>query len=179
MKLTWFGGTTIRIYIGGQIFVVDPQLAPDDIDRAELVSGADRVLRLAGADEALVELDPAEWRPRRAQRAIDEEQAPQPIHAYRIGAGAMLVDAVGEPPLVLLSDQAPSFGRWADGAVVVLFGVGEAMSALAEGLFVAARPRLVALAGDEVAIDFAVATLRENLNGAGLVSLEKGLALEV
>lgn len=53
MKLTWFGGTTIRIYIGGQIFVVDPQLAPDDIDRAEAVSGADRVLRLAGADEAL------------------------------------------------------------------------------------------------------------------------------
>ena len=27
MKLTWFGGTTIRIYIGGQIFVADPSAA--------------------------------------------------------------------------------------------------------------------------------------------------------
>lgn len=179
MKLTWFGGTTIRIYIGGQIFVADPQLAPAGIDRAELVSGADRVLRLAGADEALVDLDPAEWRPRRVSRAIDEEGLLPPVHSYRIAPGAVLVDAVGEPPLVVLSDQAPSFGRWADGAVVVLLGVGEAMSALAEGLLDAARPRLIALAGDEIAIDFAVAALRENLGGAGLVSMEKGLALEV
>jgi len=179
MKLTWFGGTVIRIYIGGQIFVVDPQLAPTGIDEAELVSGADRVLRLVGADEALTEMDPAEWRPRRVPRAIDEEGAPPPVHAYRIGAGSMLIDAVGEPQLVLVSDAAPSFGRWADGAVVVLLGVGEAMSALAEGLLDAARPKLIALAGDEEAIDFAVAALRENLGGAGLVSMEKGLALEV
>ena len=179
MKLTWFGGTTIRIYIGGQIFVADPQLAPEGIDRAELEAGANRVLRLAGADEALVDLDPAEWRPRRIPRAIDEEGPPPPVHAYRIAPGAMLLDAVGEPPLVVVSDQAPSFGRWADGAVVMLLGVGEAMSALAEGLLDASRPKLIALAGDEIAIDFAVAALKENLGGAGLVSMEKGLALEV
>ena len=179
MKLTWFGGTTIRIYIGGQIFVADPQLAPEGIDRAELEAGANRVLRLAGADEALVDLDPAGWRPRRIPRAIDEEGPPPPVHAYRIAPGAMLLDAVGEPPLVVVSDQAPSFGRWADGAVVMLLGVGEAMSALAEGLLDASRPKLIALAGDEIAIDFAVAALKENLGGAGLVSMEKGLALEV
>jgi hypothetical protein len=179
MKLTWFGETAIRIYIGGQIFIVDPQLAPDRVDRAELVAGADRVLRLAEADENLASFDPAEWRPRKAPRAIDEDQGPPPVHAYRIGGGAMLIDAVGEPALVLVGGEAPSFGRWADGAVVVLFGGGEAMGALAEGLLAAARPKLVALAADEAAVDFVVAALKENLDGTGLVSLEAGLALEV
>lgn len=179
MKLTWFGGTTIRIYIGGQIFVVDPHLAPEGVDQAELTAGAERVLRLAEADETLVSLEPAEWRPRKVPRAIDEGDELPPVHASRIGAGAMLIDAVGEPALVLVGGEAPSFGRWADGAVVALFGGAEAMGALAEGLLAAARPKLIALAADEAAVDFVVAALKENLDGTGLVSLEAGLALEV
>ncbi|HEY4200098.1 MAG TPA: hypothetical protein VGM83_06020 [Devosiaceae bacterium] len=179
MKLTWFGGTTVRIHIGGQIFVADPDQAPAGIDRTELVSGADRVITLGEADAALPVMDPMEWRRRRTPRGIDEDDMPSPIHIYHIGAGAALVDAVGEPPLALIGADAPRFGRWADDAVVVLFGVGEAMSALAEGLLEAARPRLVALAGDGVALDFAIAALRERLDGAGLMALEPGLAVEV
>jgi hypothetical protein len=179
MKLTWFGGTTIRIHIGGQIFVVDPDDAPAGIDRAELVSGADRVLRLADGDEALATIDPAGWRRRPPPRAIDEETTPAAIHAFRIGGGAMLIEAVTEPPLVLVAADVPPFGRWADDSVVVLFGDGAAMTALAEGLLDAARPRLLALASTQEAVDFVIATLRERLGGTGLMSLEPGLALEV
>jgi len=179
MKLTWFGGTTIRIHIGGQIFVTDPDGAPAGIDRAELVSGADRVLRLAAADEALATIDPAGWRRRPPPRAIDEDNGPAPVHAFRVGAGAMLIEAVSEPPLVLVAGAAPPFGRWADDSVVILLGDGEAMAALAEGLLDAARPRLLALASTEEAVDFVIAALRERLGGAGLVAMEPGLALEV
>jgi len=42
-----------------------------------------------------------------------------------------------------------------------------------------ARPRLVALAVDEQTLDVAIAQLSEHLDGAGLVSLEPGLAVEV
>jgi hypothetical protein len=179
MKLTWFGGTTVRIHIGGQIFVVDPDDAPVGIDRAELVSGADRVLRLADSDETLATVDPAGWRRRPPPRAIDEDNAPAPVHAFRVGAGAMLVEAVSEPPLILLAGDAPPFGRWADDAVIVLFGDGTAMAALAAGLLDAARPRLLALASTQEAVDFVIAALRERLDGAGLMAMEPGLALEV
>jgi hypothetical protein len=91
----------------------------------------------------------------------------------------MLVEAVSEPPLVLVAGAVPPFGRWADDSVVVLLGDGEAMAALAEGLLDAARPRLLALASTEAAVDFVIAALRERLGGAGLVAMEPGLALEV
>lgn len=42
MKLTWFGGTTLRIYIGGQILVAD---APPDA--GEIISGADRLFQMS------------------------------------------------------------------------------------------------------------------------------------
>ena len=65
-----------------------------------------------------------------------EDDGPAPVHAFRVGSGAMLVEAVSEPPLVLVAGAAPPFGRWADDSVVVLLGDGEAMAALAEGLLV-------------------------------------------
>jgi len=41
-----------------------------------------------------------------------------------------------------------------------------------------ARPKLIALAADEGDVDLAVAELGEHLDGAGLASLEPGMALE-
>lgn len=174
MKLTWFSGTVVRVHIGGAIVVCDADRAPEFVGRGELVAGADLVFVLAD----LPQIDPASWRLRKL-RPLDS--APTEVLLHGIGPGAALVDAAGEPPLVLIAAgvPAPRFGRWADGAVVVLFGAGEDLVALGTVLLDVARPRLVALAADEPSIDLAVAELAEHLGGAGLMSLEPGLAVEV
>ena len=173
MKLTWFGGTTLRVYVGGEIVVVDGDQAPDGVDRGELLAGVDRAVRLG---EGVV-ADPATWRPKPAVRGMDEQP---PLEVLRIGAGALLIAAAGEPPLVVLGPgEAPRYGRWADGAVIVLTSAGESLVAEATVLLDIARPRLIALAADEQLLDTAIEELSEHLDGAGLVSLEPGLALEV
>jgi hypothetical protein len=150
MKLTWFGGTTLRIHVGGEILVMN---APDD--GGELVSGADR---LFWSSERLP--DAGNWRPRSSGRLIDAE--PEGVLLHRIGQ-AVLVDAAGEPPLVIGYAEP---GRWGSEAVMVLFEP-------------AAPPpvRLIALALDDV--DSAIARMAPKLDGTALVALERGLALEV
>jgi hypothetical protein len=173
MKLTWFGGTALRIYAGGQIVVVDPDVAPAHVDRGELLAGADRIV--AGGD-ALPSIDPATWRPRAMPRMTEE--AP-PVEVARMGH-ALLVAAAGEPALVILGDgDLPRLGRWAEGAVIVLTTAREALVAEMTALLDVARPRLVALAVDEQTLDRVVDELAEHLDGTGLTSLEQGLALEV
>ena len=174
MKLTWFGGITVRVHIGGTILVVEPAGAPADFDRAELLSGANRVL--VRGELPLVNL--AEWQPRKAGRLLDEvEEAP--ATAWWTGTGTILVEASGQAPLLLVSDGVPPLGRWAESATVALFGDGEQLVALGLALLAERPPRLLALAGDEAAIDYAVPHLRDRLDGAGLVALEVGMALEV
>lgn len=177
MKLTWFGGTTVRIHIGGAILVVDAPGAPAGIDTAELVSGADVVLETLGA--GLPAVDTAKWRPRKLPRMLDEGEELPKVEVWSAGQGALLVEAVGEPPLLLLAGDVPALGRWADGAVVALFGDGAALSRMGLAVLADTPPRLIALAGDEAAVDMAISTLRAGLDGAGLVSLDAGLALEV
>lgn len=180
MKLTWFAGTTIRVHIGGQILVADADYAPALVDRNELVSGADRVFALAGDAASLPLLDPVKWRPRALPKAVDDQGRQPEVVLHRLSEGSVLVDAAGEPPLVLAAGyRQPPFGRWADGAVVVLFGAGESILASGRLLLSAARPRLIALAADEPALDAAILALREHLDGIPLVSLEPGMALEV
>ncbi len=175
MKLTWFGGTTLRVYVGGQIVVIDGDQAPAGIDRGELLAGADRVV--SSNDAALPVLDSATWRPMQAPRGMDDVP---PLEIFGLAAGSLLVAAAGEPPLVVLgSSAAPRFGRWTDGAVVVLTTDCESIIATATVLLDVARPRLIALAADEQTLDSAIEELAEHLDGAGLVSLEPGLAVEV
>lgn len=177
MKLTWFGGTTIRIHIGGAILVLDPQSAPQAIDAAELVSGADQVITAFGAQ--LDGIDGATWKPRKVPRLLDEGDAPAPVDAWSAGSGVVLIDAIGEAPLLLVSGSMPVLGRWAETAVVVLFGDGAALVTLGTQVLAGRAPRLLALAGNEAAVDLAIEALRDRLDGTGLVALEAGLALEV
>jgi hypothetical protein len=177
MKLTWFGGTTIRIHIGGAILVVDPEGAPVGIDAAELVSGADTVI--AGFGTGLEPIDSRSWKPRRPPRVLDETEDLPMVEAWSVGEGAILVDAIGEPPLLLVGGEVPPLGRWAEGAIITLFGSGARVATLGAVVLDDTPPRLLALAGDEAAIDTAIASLRDRLDGTGLVSLEAGLALEV
>ena len=177
MKLTWFGGKTIRIHIGGTILVVDPAGAPDGIDAAELVSGADVVITGFGAE--LPRVDAMQWKPRIPPRLLDEGEAPPAVLAWSASADAVLIDAVGEPPLLLATSDVPSLGRWAEKAVVVLFGDGAGLARRGRALLEQVAPRLLGLAGGEGDIDVAIPALREQLDGTGLVSLEAGLAVEI
>jgi hypothetical protein len=173
MKLTWFGGTALRVYLGGEIVVVDADGAAAGVDHGELLAGANHVVVLGKVPE----INPVFWRNRPAARAI-EDQPPLEIHG--IGPAALLISAAGEPPLVVLgAGELPRFGRWSDGAVVVLCSARESLVADVTVLLDVSRPRLVALAVDEQTLDTAVEELSEHLDGAGLVSLEPGLALEV
>jgi hypothetical protein len=173
MKLTWFGGAALRVYVGGQIVVVEPDAAPDRVDRGELLAGADRVVSLG---DPLAAADPATWRPRPVPRLMDEVP---PADVARLGS-ALLISSAGEPALVIIGDaELPSPGRWAEGAVIVLTSAGEGLVADVVALLGVAQPRLLALALDEQTVDRVVAELGEHLNGTGLTSLEPGLALEV
>lgn len=168
MKLTWFGGTTIRIHTGGKILVADPA-GIGGVDPDELVSGADRVFAVA----ELAMVDPAAWQPGRAGSMLDEAGE---VAVLGIEGGA-IVSAAGEPPLVLAKSALPKLGRWGRDAVVVVFG--DSADAIAADVLEAVGPKLIAIAAAEPAVDRAFVALRDRLEGTGLASLETGLALEV
>ena len=180
MKLTWFADTTLRIHIGGEILVCDAANAPVFVDRRELVSGADRLFTLSPDDSALPVADPVKWRPRVAPKFVDEPTTALEVIVSRLGPGAVLIDAIGESPLLLLASAPPlRLGRWLNDAVVVLFGKGDAIVAAGSELLELAPPRLLVMASDETSVDRAIADLRGRLEGTALVALEPALALEV
>lgn len=176
MKLTWFGGTTLRIYIGGRILVCDPAGAPAGIDSSELVSGADRTFELDGP---LPPVAPSNWQPRRAGSLLNETTELPEVLVHRIGPGAVLVDAVGEPPLVLATGTISFTARWTRDAVVAVLGDHGRLPAIAASALQEMAPRLIALAGPEPAIEAVILEIGNRLDGTSLLSLEPGLALEV
>lgn len=177
MKLTWFGGTALRAYIGGRIVVIDPEVAPGNVDRHELVAGADRVISLANNDARPV--DPDRWRPPVARPLEPEPE----LDVLTIGPSTLVISAPGEPPLLVADVAAlPHLGRWVDGAVFVLFGERGARVAEAISVLDLARPRLLALAAGEDVMDALFEKLgqaREHPDVLNVASLEPGLALEV
>jgi hypothetical protein len=173
VQLNWFGGTTFRVHLGGEIVAVDANTAPAGIDRRELRGGADHLVRLVEGPIT----DPAAWRPKPAPRATDPASS---LEIARIAPAALLIAAAGEPPLVILGPgDLPRFGRWADGAVIVLTSDRPSLVAEVTALLDVSRPRLIALAVEDQALDVAISELAEHLDGAGLSALEPGLALEV
>ncbi|WP_127753174.1 hypothetical protein [Devosia sp. 1566] len=176
MKLTWFGGTTLRIHIGGLILVADAGVAPAGIDAAELVSGADRVFGLAAAEDCLPQVDLALWKPRRI-RPLDA--GPVEATILRAGAGLVLVHVDGERPLLLVAGELLPFGRWLGDAVVVLFGSAGQLVANGRNLLERQPPRLLALAAADAELDQAIPALRAHLDDTALVALESRLGLEL
>ena len=169
MKLTWFGGTTVRVHIGGSILVADPA-GISGVDPDELVSGADRVFVIS---DGLERIDPAVWQPARAGTMLDE--AP-PVQVLGVEGGA-IVSVAGEAPLLLVIGNLPRIGRWGRDAVVVVFG--DEADRLAGAVLDEVGPQLIAIAAPEAVVDRAFAALKDRLDGTGLTSLEAGLALEV
>ncbi|KKB09621.1 hypothetical protein [Devosia chinhatensis] len=174
MKLTWFGNTTFRIHTGGQIVVVDAGAAPKRIDANELVSGADHVIGLNG-NRKVTEL-PA-WKPRPRQRLLDAGEQVRPVEVWSAAPDCLLIDADEDMPLLLIAGSVPQLGRWAEKTVIVI--VGQTLAQRVERLVDIALPRLIALAGDDDELDRAFAKLQHKLDGASLIALEPGLAVEV
>jgi hypothetical protein len=166
MKLTWFGGHTLRVQIGGEIIVFDPARGPAGTDRAEIAGGADQEFEWEGPYPTA---DARTWRPRRAVPLA----AAGRVQVYDTGSGARLIDAIGEPPLILMG-ALDGAGKWARDAVVIAFSRPAALAALDT-----LGPRLIALALIEPELTAAFSEMGGLLDGTGLVSLEPGLALEV
>lgn len=141
------------------------------VDRAELLSGTNREFSLDG--RGLPAADPATWKPRRSRRSLDGDDR-QPVEIWSIGTGAVLIDAEGEKPLVLVSVDPTEAGRWSQDAVVVSFAGADASAVLD-----AYAPSLLALAIDADTADAVIPAIEDRLDGTGLVVLERGLALEV
>lgn len=178
MKLTWFGGTTFRIHIGGRILVTDPAAAPARIDPQELRSGADIELGLGAALAQVPQIDPARWQPRRPPSMLDDSGGVDEVLVHRVGDKAVLIDAVGEPPLLLAWGPVEPLGRWSREAVVVTCGEAGQARELAASVLDRLAPRLVAVAAAEQEVEAVFARLRDRLAGTALVALERGLALE-
>ena len=174
MKLTWFGGTTLRLHIGGRMLVVDAEGAPDWIDQTELLSGADRSF---GLSDDLPQIDPQRFQPRKVGALIEMGEELPDVLVHRAGPKAVLVEAVGESPLLLVTGAAEGFGRWARDAVVVI--AGRQIEATARTVMDEIGPRLIAIAGPDASVDAVIDALRDQLDGTGLMALEPGLALEV
>ncbi|ODT68510.1 MAG: hypothetical protein ABS75_20270 [Pelagibacterium sp. SCN 63-23] len=173
MKLTWFGNTAFRIHIGGQVLAVDAGEAVG-VEVRELVSGADHVITLNG-NPAIADL--VGWKPRRPERLLDAADQPRPVQVWSAAPDCLLIEPDEDMPLLIAAGAVPPLGRWAEKAVVVLAGQGLARRGTM--LVEAAIPRLIALAGTDAELDAAFAQLPPKLDGAGLVALEPGLAVEV
>jgi hypothetical protein len=180
MKLTWFGGTTLRVYVGGEIVVVDPDTAPAGVSQQELRSGADRVVSLRDPNPRI---DPERWTVPRPSRPMDN---PRPLEVMSIGLDTCLISGESDPPLLILNvTDLPRFGHWVDGAVIVLFG--EKGAALVADIVVLdlAKPKHLVLAAENETIE----RLFDRVDATDLddsfwrdhsfSSLEPGLAVEV
>lgn len=177
MKLTWFGGSTFRIHIGGQIIVTDAAGAAAPVDKTELRSGADRELAL-GELERLPAIDGAGWRPPRAVSPLEVDDAPQVMTVGRLEGQGLLVHAAGDPPLLLAGGAIVGAGRWSRDAVVVAYGAAVRTPDIAIGLLELLSPKLLVLAAPGPELDALFPALREHLGSTALVALETGMALE-
>jgi hypothetical protein len=173
MKITWFGQSALRIHLGGQVVVVDADQADAGVDQGELRSGADIVLAL---DDPQQKVDGSTWKPRPAQRILDVADETRPVDVWSPGEGAVLIDPDEDMALLVLGGPVPELGRWVERAVVVMVGPGLADRAVT--LLERGAPRLLALAANEAELDAAITTIRDRLEGTGVIALERGLALE-
>jgi hypothetical protein len=145
MKLTWFTRSCFRLHVGGRIIVTDPHSAPVNVAERELLSGANTVVDLAV--NGLEKFDPANWARRPRLRLIDApEEVASSVMAF--AEGGLFVGSEDDAPLFVASPGA-QWGRFADGAVVLLSGPFARMAQALDALSTLSRPRLIAIASDD------------------------------
>lgn len=176
MKITWFGGSTLRLYIGGKIIVTDADKAPDTLDAHEVSAAADQMMALGAGLRALKSLDVDHWKSKKPVRLIDQPEG-QELDFYAIANEALFIDEREEGPVIVAPADFAGWGRFADQAIVVLYGDANAIVSSAQSLLTTARPRLLAL-GCEAISDQAFAILAADCRDCALQVLEKGFAVE-
>ena len=177
MKLTWFGGSSFRIHIGGEIIVVDAEAAPPPADVTELRSGAGREIALRTLGD-LPAIDAAGWHPPRPVSPLDADDAPTGLTIGQVDGQGLLLHATGEPPLLLSGGAIRAAGRWSREAVVVAHGKAVRAPEVPIDLLEVLAPKLLLLAASESELGQLFPALRQHLGGTALVALEAGLALE-
>ncbi len=176
MKITWFGGSTFRLYVGGVIFVTDIERAPANIDRRELGAGADHRIDLSDGLVEFPYLDLENWRPRRQSRLIDMP-AEQIAELYTISGEGLFIDEPQEGPVIVAPANQTAWGRFAEGAVVVLYGPPKTIAEGVRSLVASARPKLVALATEGLN-DLQFQAVAACCDGCAVQVLEPGLSVE-
>lgn len=176
MRLTWFGGSTFRLYLGGRIIVTSPDRAPAGVEHAELVAAADHLIDLEDGISEFEVIDPERWHPRRPKRLVDQS-GETIVELFAVGDEGLIVDEAEEGPVIIAPAGLKAWGRFADDAVVVVYGVPEAVTRGVNALAMVARPKLIALAAEGLTDDQFARTA--SAAGASPVQvLERGLALE-
>lgn len=177
MKITWFGGTTFRIYVGGRIFVTDAGKAPGTANMHEVAAAADYRIDLGGEKPAFPLLDAENWRRRKPLRLVDAP-AEEVFDLYTLSGEAIFIDEPEEGPVVLAPARDTAWGRFADDAVLILHGDAEALAEGVRSVTAIARPRLIAIAAPEMD-DAQVQAIAGLCGGCAIQVLERGLPLEV
>jgi len=176
MKITWFGGSTFRLYIGGVIFVTDIVHAPEGVDQRELSAGADHRIDLRDGLVEFPYLDIENWRPRRPGRMIDIP-AEQIAALYTISGEALFIDEPQEGPVIIAPSDQTAWGHFADNAVAVLYGPPKSINSGARALMLSARPKLIAIATEGLG-EREFQALAEICDGCALQVLEPGMSVE-
>lgn len=176
MKITWFGGTTFRLYVGGRIFVTDADKAPSGVDPHEVAAAADYKVDLTDRIADFPFLDAENWERRRPLRVID---APEEdiFELYTISGEGIFIDEPEEGPVIIAPAGETAWGHFADDAVVILFGESAAVSEGIKSLTVAARPKLIAIATSQLS-DVEIGALSKACRKCPMQVLEAGLSLE-
>lgn len=176
MKITWFGGSTFRLYIGGQIFVTDEKRAPAGVDAHEVAAAADHRIDLSDGIVEFDTLDVENWQRKRPRRVIDEP-VEEIAALFTIEGEALFIDEPQEGPVIVAPGGQTAWGRFADNAVVVLYGAPPAVLEGAQALLIAARPKLIAIASEGFS-DRQFESLGKVCGDCALQILEQGFAVE-
>lgn len=176
MRLTWFGGSTFRLYLGGDIFVLDADRAPEDVDAHEVASAANYSFALGPKLSILPDLNPQTWKPMTPKRLIDEDEK-RVANVFALGETGILIDESDEGPVILTAAGQLEWGRFADDALVVLFGAPEVVGEDALKLLQTARPLMLAIASSGFT-DAQFAALGKQAGRCAIQMLEPGFAIE-
>lgn len=176
MKITWFGGITFRIYVGGKIFVTDHDRAPGGIDPHEVSAAADFKIDLSDGINDFPFLDLESWKKQRPRRLLDMPE--ETVAAlYTIEGEALFIDEPQEGPVIVAPGGQTAWGHFADNAIVVLYGEAQAILEGAQSLLIAARPKLIVIAADGFN-DEQLSALSDACGGCAMQVLEQGFAIE-
>lgn len=178
MKITWFGKSVFRIYVGGRIVVIDPQLAPSHVALEELRAGTDQTLILDDLS-TLTAFNPTSWQKSRPARLVDETDSKQDaLTSWRLSVEGVLIDTPIEETITIVSNPLGEVTLPSVDGVWLLWGEAEGIERAVDNILTSQRPSVIALAITDVT-DQQMGELARIAMGRTILILEPELALEV